>query len=274
MKRFFLILTLIVLVVFISSCAEQTKENSSMEEESLESISGEASSEDLSLEAPKLPSDYDLSYEEYFSKERKRTDLSLVCQGYFFHIGYKGQFYRYRSEKRVPSHGEREYELLFSDGVVNGYTIARNRVYFMADGKRIYSAAYYGSFSGDDIEMIYEFQEPLSGDITDFFADDALLWFRAGPTVYRLHLSSGTLDEVYTNEEMILARPLSNYSIEYDVYKPEYLDFLANGGDPENGWLGSETTTYIYNSHTGENYEAQYYEDDPYTIIYEIEQTQ
>lgn len=266
MKKFLMFFMAAVLIVSISACgAEQYEENSVPEQESSESVSDE----NLSESAAGSPHScaFDLSYRDYFSKERKYEDLtaeSSEAVRYIFEISDEGNLCRYLYKR--TGRDESRIETVYSDGFVNDYTAVYEELIFAVDGKRIYRS----DLRGDGAELICEIPD-AAGDIRYLFANEALVWFKMDDAVYRLHRSSGTLEKIYADENMLFMRPLSNYSIEYTAYSQRYLDFLESGGDPENGWLGSETTTYIYNSHTGENYEAQFLEEEPYTIIYDIQ---
>ncbi len=272
MKKLFLLLAATALAVFMGSCSEEAEESSSASEaEKQESVSSEASSESSSSQTPAFPSDYDLSYEEYFSKEREYVDRSMVAPDtldYRYGISEKGNLYRI-STMYVRLADNSRYRYFFTvDGNVVDYGISYYELAYVVGGRSIVSS----NLDGSDAKVVFELPEEIEGEITgDFFVTPELFWFRMGPTVYRVHRSSGTLDEIYTNEDIVLMCPLSNYSIEYDVYDPRWIEHLANGGNTLDWVPYRPQITYIYNSKTGEDYEAQYLEEEPYTLIYDFE---
>ena len=158
-------------------------------------------------------------------------------------------------------------QVLFSDGLVNDYAIVYNELIYSVEGKTIYSSSLFGTYP----EVIFEVPLEINEEIDTIFCTPELIWMKIGGSIYRLHRSSGILDKIYTNSEILFFRPLSNYSFEYQIFNPKWLEHINNGGSTDDWVPFSERLTYIYNSKTSENYEASFLEEEPYTIIYYIE---
>lgn len=129
------------------------------------------------------------------------------------------------------------------------------------------------NFDGTERELILDMNPLESEPIECFFAMDELIWLQCGTSIYRLHLSSNTLDKVYSNENLAWFKPISNYSVVCNIYTENWIEYIENGGDPDEQVLFHMTEEYIYNSATDDFYEPQYYDDNPNnSIIYEIEE--
>ena len=202
-------------------------------------------------------------YETYFSEEIEFEDIGIYTGGYSFGVNKSGGLYRYPSDTPVS---EVCREFLFPEYFVGDYALVYEEIIFSVNGEMLCRS----NLDGSDFEVIYELPESAKGNITKLFADEDVIWFQSGDTIYRFHRSSDTLDEIIKKEGLIFWNPLTNYSIRYDIYSEEYLEFIENGGLPIDWGLGKETVTYIYNSVTKEDYKAEFEEEPPYSIIYDI----
>ena len=206
---------------------------------------------------------YDLSYDEYFSKEYLYEDHSIDLIGnYNYGIDDAGRLYMFDTQDKT-----KYKQVLFSDGIVNDYAVVYNELIYSVEGKTIYSSSLFGTYP----EIVFEVPLEIKDEIDTIFCTPELIWMKIGESIYRFHRSSGIIDKIYTNSEILFFRPLSNYSFEYQIYNPKWIEYINNGGST-NDWVPfNEKLTYIYNSKTGENYEASFLEEEPYTIIYFVE---
>lgn len=261
MKKLLLILLFICMI--FSSC--QISDEQIQDNENFESSESSSVSENISDESkPEIVINtlYDLSYDEYFSKEYRYDDTSLDILDE--NMGYgisdaKNLYIQYFDDKSG-------FKRTVASNV-DDYGIVYDELIYSVKGTTLYSATLYGTYPKE----IYTLPSDIDGKISRIFCTPELIWMEIGDSIYRLHRSSGILDKIYSNSEMILFRPLSNYSISYDIVNPRWTEHLENGGS-ELDWVPfNEQITYIYNSKTGEDYEASFLEVVPYTIIYDIE---
>ncbi len=195
-------------------------------------------------------SDENLSYEDYFSEEHMYEDLTLVVNsGYFFDIDENGFLYRYPNDKKKSDTLYKE--TIYEDGSVIDYTIVRDRLLFIVDGRKIYKSY----LDGTSAEMIFEAPNTINENMSDIFADDFLIWFRAGDDIYRLYVENNILDKIYANSNIISYRPISNYSIEYSIYSEEWNEYLLEGGNSECDVDFQKILNYKYFIETGETIE-------------------
>ncbi len=262
MKKLLLILLFICMI--FSSC--QISDEQIQDNENFESSESSSVSENISDESkPEIVINtlYDLSYDEYFSKEYRYEDTSgaILDENIGFGIGdAKNLYIRYYDDKNG-------FKRTVASNV-DDYIVTYDELIYSVKGEALYSATLYGTYPKE----IYTLPSDIDGKISSIFGTPELIWMKIGDSIYRLHRSSGILDKLYSNENIAWYKPISNYSIKCDIYTDKWLEYIESGGDPDEQVLFSMTKTYIYNSKTDEFYEAQYYDDDPYTVKYEIEE--
>lgn len=258
-----LLLILLFICVIFSSC--QSNDDWVQDDENFESSESSSISENISDESESdttINNLCDLSYDEYFSKEYPYEDTSLdfVDENMGYNIGEANNLYfLYFDDKNGFKH------TIASN--VDDFGIVYDELIYSVKGTTLYSATLHGT----DPKEIYKLPSDIDGEISRIFCTPELIWMKIEDSIYRLHRSSGILDKIYSNPEMKFFRPLSNYSIEYDIVNPKWTEHLESGGSTLDWVPFKEEITYIYNSKTGEDYEASFLDVVPYTIIYDIE---
>ena len=201
------------------------------------------------------------SYDYFFSSERIFEDLSLECtENYNFAIDENGKLFKY-SDNLSPLNKFDPIIIIFDEGFVTEYFIVCDEIFFVVDNK-----IYKSDLNGNKVEIVVSVPEKIS----NIFATSELVWFKSEDSIFRLHYPSGTLEKIYTNENIVYYRPITNYSFRYDIYSEKWIEYLESGGNPHEQVLFAMTKTYIYNSNTGENYEASFKENYPNEIIYNM----
>lgn len=182
-----------------------------------------------------------LSYTYYFSEERLFEDLSLDTNSNFaIDIDENGKIYKYSN--KVDSKKNINKDIIYQDVPVLDYAVVENEIIFVTNDHKIHSI----TTSGNSMNTIIELQETKSGNVKNLYADKDLIWFRIGGTVYRFHRNSEVLDEIYTNDDLIFFRPLSNFSFTFDVYSDDWIEYIKNGGNPKEIVDFNERDTFIF----------------------------
>lgn len=210
----------------------------------------------------------EMSYEEYFSKERAWVD-ETAYDGFGYTIDDRGRLVRHREEYvDVPEEHtliKQDETVIYSDSTVSEYTLVSGNPVFIADGHRIVQT----DPSGNNQMLVYK--QNGGQEIARLFATRELLYFQKGKAIYRLHRMSQTVEELVTKETMTDWRPLSNYTVVWFEVSAEWQAYLDGGGDPldenQQAIIGTETA-FIHNAKTKEEREVV---ADKFGIHYDID---
>ncbi len=210
----------------------------------------------------------EMSYEEYFCKERAWVDESAY-DGFGFAIDGRGCLVRYREEYTdVPEEHtliKQDETVIYSDGTVTEYTLVSGNPVFIADGHRIVQT----DQNGNNELLVYK--QNGGQEIARLFATRELVYFQKEKTIYRLHRMSQTVEEIVTKETMTDWRPLSSYTVAWFEVSPGWQAYLDGGGDPldenQQAIIGMESA-FIHNAKTKEEREVA---ADKFGIDYEID---
>ena len=241
MKALLKILSVFVFIAVLTSCSiPRGDANSQVNESSTSSGSGQSpsASEDKAS----------LGYESYFMREIPYEDLSLVSEESKQNaviIEDNGNLAVVPFDDYVKKNFDNKTVLFNTDAVVD-YAVVNDKIFFVTVSNIIYET----DFRGESLDEIFELESKDNQNVENFFADESLIWFSLGHTAYRLYIPDKKLDELYTNEDMVSFRPVSNYAIEYSVYSQQYKDFIAAGNDPDDVFF-PEYDYYFFNSKTG-----------------------
>ncbi len=243
MKALLKILSVFVFIAVLASCSIPRGDANSQVNES-------STSSDLAQSSSDSDSKTSSEYENYFSQEHPYEDLSLVSEESKQNaviIEDNGDL------AVVPFDDFREKNfanktVLFDKEAVINYDVVNDKIFFVTASNVIYET----DFRGENTDKIFELESKDNQNVENFFADESLIWFSLGHTAYRLYIPDKKLDELYTNEDMVSFRPVSNYAIKYSVYSQQYKDFIAAGNDPDDVFF-SECDYYVFNSQTRES---------------------
>ena len=241
MKALLKILSALVLVAALAACSTSLDDVDSQANESNISSPSEQSSSDSKDERSR-------GYESYFMREIPYEDLSLVSEESKQNaviIEDNGNLAVVPFDDYVKKNFDNKTVLFNTDAVVD-YAVVNDKIFFVTISNIIYET----DFRGENTDKIFELESKDNQNVENFFADESLIWFSLGHTAYRLYIPDKKLDELYTNEDMVSFRPVSNYAIEYSVYSQQYKDFIAAGNDPDDVFF-PEYDYYFFNSKTG-----------------------
>ena len=255
---------IVLLCLFVTSCsAEKVVVSSESTMEGNQCSISSASEPNIPLR--------EMSYEDYFSKERKWVDISNPTYTYRFDFEEKGPVTRFNLETD-PATGKKNKvsPVVISNklGEVTEFADAYKTLLFVIDEKQIIQT----DEKGQNQKLIYEDSKIIS----NIFATRELIYFLRGEhTVCRIHRQSGTLDEIVkTNKEISSFRPLSNYAGLWSVDTEEFKAFDATGALWEDAPPGlKKSDRYISNSKTHETQEVSESDYDAYGFLkYKIEE--
>ena len=241
MKALLKILSALVLVAALAACSTSLDDVDSQANESNVSSPSEQSSSDSKDERS-------LGYESYFMREIPYEDLSLVSEESKQNaviIEDNGNLAVVPFDDFKNKNFDNKTVLFDNDKVVD-YAVVNDKIFFVTVSNIIYET----DFRGANTDKIFELESKDNQNVENFFADESLIWFSLGHTAYRLYIPDKKLDELYTNEDMVSFRPVSNYAIEYSVYSQQYKDFITAGNDPDDVFF-PEYDYYFFNSKTG-----------------------
>ncbi len=188
------------------------------------------------------------NYNEYFSVERQFEDLSLNnCEGYNFLIDEEGRLIKH-CDSLNPLNDKDYKVVIYDDEVVNCFFIVLDKIIFVTNHKKIYQS----DLDGSNSFLEYEFPDNISGNISQIYADNDLIWLKLSDKIYRLHRQSGIMDLFFENKKMISFYPLSNYVIKFTEPSEEWENFISKGNHEHTGVSFSETVMYTYNYKTDE----------------------
>ncbi len=210
----------------------------------------------------------EMSYEEYFSKERAWVD-ETAYDGFGFAIDDRGRLVRYREEYvDVPEEHtlvKQDETVIYSDGTVSEYTLVYGNPVLIVDGRKIVQL----DRDGQNERLIYK--QNGGQEISRLFATRELVYFQKGFTIYRIHRATDKTDEIMTKETMTDWRPLSSYTVAWFEVSSGWQAYLDGGGDPmdenQQAIIGMETA-FIHNAKTKEEREVV---ADKFGIHYEID---
>lgn len=94
------------------------------------------------------------------------------------------------------------------------------------------------------------------------YLEPEMAYIQKGNTIYRLHIPTQNVAEVFDDENLVDFLPLSNTSIRVTVTSPEYIEYLEETGNDENELGIPETVTYEVNANTGSKEEVILYPDE------------
>ena len=241
MKALLKILSVFVFIAVLTSCSIPRGDANSQVNES-------STSSDLAQSSSDSDSKTSSEYENYFSQEHPYEDLSLVSEESKQNaviIEDNGNLAVVPFDDYVKKNFDNKTVLFNTDAVVD-YAVVNDKIFFVTVSNIIYET----DFRGESLDEIFELESKDNQNVENFFADESLIWFSLGHTAYRLYIPDKKLDELYTNEDMVSFRPVSNYAIEYSVYSQQYKDFIAAGNDPDDVFF-PEYDYYFFNSKTG-----------------------
>ena len=185
------------------------------------------------------------AYFAYFSSEKPYEDEQLIETRYehLYEIE-NGNLYKLQFISK-GSYWSKNSEMLISDGSVTDYVVASNDLILVMN-----NMIYRSNWDASNVNLVFTLPQSIDGDIKSISANEYLIWFQVGDSVYRLYRPTNTLDFVYANPDMLWWRPVSNYSIEYAVYSEEYLKAKQDGVYPDEMSFFNEETRYQYNAFT------------------------
>lgn len=185
------------------------------------------------------------AYFAYFSSEKLYEDEQLIETRYehLYEIE-DGNLYKLQFISK-GSYWSKNSELLISDGSVTDYVVANNDLIFVMN-----NMIYCSNWDATNVNLVFALPQSLDGDIKSISANEYLIWFQVGDSVYRLYRPTNALDFIYSNSDMLWWRPISNYAIEYAVYSEEYLKAKQDGVNPDEMSFFNEETRYQYNAFT------------------------
>lgn len=210
----------------------------------------------------------EMSYQDYFSKEREWVEVSNPAYSYNMYDDGTVTRYDVATDPLTGQHNE-IHPLVVSKGLgyVSDMAEAYETLLFIVDGHDLIQS----NESGQNQQLIYK----SDGTILDLFATRELIYFlKADHTICRIYRPSGTLDEVVKTEKEISSfRPLSNYSVVWSVDTDEFKAFDATGALWEDAPPGlKKSDSYISNSKTGETHEVKESDYDDYGFLkYEVQ---
>lgn len=251
LKALLKILFVFVIVAALASCSAP-----------LNGTDSQTSEDRASSDSAQAPSDSEdkpsLGYESYFMREIPYEDLSLVSEESKQNaviIEDNGDLAVVPFDDYVKKNFDNKTVLFNKEAVVD-YAVVNDKIFFVTASNVIYET----DFRGENTDEVFDLKDSKSFKseyesthgqyIENFYANEALIWFSFGQRAYRLYIPDKKLDELYTNEDMVSFRPVSNYAIEYSVYSQQYKDFITAGNDPDDVFF-PEYDYYLFNSKTG-----------------------
>lgn len=267
LKMVFVLSCAILLLSVLVGCGDSGK--LSVYSSECNSVSSDLSSSSsvFSSVSSKISSDnslFDISYEEYFSKEREWVDVTMADgNDYSFEINGEGNVVKFKVEYLKPTDPKfgtmgkrvrRDQTVIFAgQGNVTEFTPVYDKLFLIVNGHQIIEV----DKNGGNKSLIYE-DNDRTKPISNIVATRELIYFEKEHTIFRLYRKSGTLDEIMTKEEMTFWRPLSNYTVMWYELSPKWKEYLASGGDPrdemQQTFIGTEIA-FIHNAKTGEEKE-------------------
>lgn len=241
MKALLKILSVFVFIAVLASCSAPLNGTDSQTSEDI-------ASSDLAQSSSDSKDERSRGYESYFMREIPYEDLSLVSEESKQNaviIEDNGDLAVVPFDDYIKKNFDNKTVLFNTDAVVD-YAVVNDKIFFVTVSNIIYET----DFRGESLDEIFELESKDNQNVENFFADESLIWFSLGHTAYRLYIPDKKLDELYTNEDMVSFRPVSNYAIEYSVYSQQYKDFIAAGNDPDDVFF-PEYDYYFFNSKTG-----------------------
>ena len=202
-----------------------------------------------------------LPYFVYFSSEKPYSSEELVEVRYDHSYEIEdGNLNKVQFMSR-GSYFSRTSAPMICTGCITDYVVAESSLVFVMCNM-IYSC----NWNGGNVRFVFALPPSISGEIEGISANDSVIWFQVGDSVYRLYRPTDTLDFLYSNPDMLWWRPISNYTIEYAVYSEEYLEAKRNGRDPDSMSFYNEEARYYYNSLTGETFPEILVSPDDYIL--------
>lgn len=204
------------------------------------------------------------AYFAYFSSEKPFSSEQLVeSRSEHFYEIEDGNLYKIEYESQGDC-WDKISQLLIGNGRVTNYAVADNDLIFVMN-----DMIYRSNWNATDVNFVFALPESINGEIKTVLANDYLIWFQAGDSIYRLYRQNNALDFVYSNPDMLWWRPASNYSIEYAVYSEEYLQAKRDGRDPDSMSFNIEAR-YQYNAFTDKTVLEYQEEMDSEWLTYEV----
>ena len=90
-------------------------------------------------------------------------------------------------------------------------------------------------YTGEDETLIFEGESEISRLYVDGYNDIRVLYFMMNNTCYRYFINEKILDKLFYHENTYYFIPISNYEIEWSYLTPEWLKYLEETGDSDNG---------------------------------------
>ena len=122
-------------------------------------------------------------------------------------------------------------------------------------------------YFGDDIFILHKDKEIIkqnaltgeaetiysdAGTLDDVYLEPEMAYIMKGHTIYRLHIPSRTMEEVFHDELLKDMFPISNNKFRVSLTSPKWLHYLEETGDNENTVGIPELDLYIVDLLTGE----------------------
>lgn len=191
----------------------------------------------------------EMSYKDFFSVERKwdtSPGYNSDEEGYYCYLE-DGHIYKTLTLDWNPAVDE----LLLPEQVSSIYNPTKTTYCATVQGQIL-------RFNPDTTgrTVLLDVGGKFTDLIMDLFVGDVLIFFRIGNAIYRYHMPSQTLEQIYQDERLTgLMMPLSNVAIWWTQDNPEWLEYYERTGDVDNAPNYLMGFFYIYNVMTGEQKE-------------------